>query len=168
MKKIFLAGALALLGAVSANAQEGFKLGAHVGLPIGDAGDAYSFKLGVDAAYMWPIADSFYAGIGTGYQAWMGKEYSYGGVSFKPETLSVVPVVATAQYNVADNFALGLDLGYGFAFAGGESDGGFYYQPKVAYNLGDSGQLWLGYQGVSSDGSTLGAINLGYAIGIGN
>ena len=42
MKKIFLMGAFALFGAMNAQST-GFKLGAHVGLPTGDANTFYNF-----------------------------------------------------------------------------------------------------------------------------
>lgn len=41
MKKLLLLGAFAVFSAV--NAQAGFKLGAHIGLPTGDSSSAYSF-----------------------------------------------------------------------------------------------------------------------------
>lgn len=156
MKKLLLLGAFALFG--SMNAQSGFKLGAHVGLPLGDAADVYSFTLGADAAYMWPVADNFSAGIATGYSAWLGKTVA----GYKFDTLSMVPVAATASYRIAENFSLGADLGYGFLFASGSNDGGFYYQPKVAYTFGN-GEVSLGYQGVSKSGSSISALNLGYS-----
>lgn len=54
MKKLMLVGALALFSAV--NAQSGFKLGANVGLPVGDIADVTSFTIGVDGSYLWPVA----------------------------------------------------------------------------------------------------------------
>lgn len=168
MKKIILLGSFALFGAT--NAQEGFNVGAHVGLPMGDAKDAYSFKLGLDASYMFPVADNFKAGIASGYQAWLGKSYSLTDgsttISGKYDTISMVPIAATGMFKVNDQFGIGADLGYGFMFASGESEGGFYYQPKVSYSFGDSGALWLGYQGLSKNGFTFSAINLGYSFNI--
>lgn len=54
MKKLILMAAIAVFGL--SNAQSGFTLGAHVGLPVGDASDVSSFTLGVDGAYRWPVA----------------------------------------------------------------------------------------------------------------
>ncbi|MBS1548888.1 MAG: hypothetical protein JSS94_03350 [Bacteroidetes bacterium] len=160
MKKLLLLGAFALFG--SMNAQSGFKLGAHVGLPLGDAGDFYSFTLGADAAYLWPVADNFSAGIATGYSAWIGKSVNvpYLG-SVKYDTMSLIPIAATASYRIAENFNLGADLGYGFMMVSGANDGGFYYQPKVSYTIGN-GEVVLGYQGISKSGTSFSAINLGY------
>jgi hypothetical protein len=164
MKKLFLASAIALFGL--SNAQ--FRLGAHAGLPIGDAGDSFSFTLGADAAYMWSVADGVNLGVATGYSAWLGKTITVeGSESYKVETMSMVPVAASAEYLFTPEFSLGVDLGYAFMFVGGSdsgestSDGAFYYQPKVAYHFGPSA-VSLGYAGVSKNGATISSINVGY------
>lgn len=156
MRKLFLAGALALFGAMSA--QTGFKLGVHAGLPVGDASSGTSAVLGVDAAYMFPVAAEFNLGIATGYSSWLGKNGA--------ESVSMVPIAAAAEYKLAPQFSLGVDLGYGLFFASGTSDGGFYYQPKAAYHFGPS-EVYVGYMGVSKNGGTISAINLGYAYSFG-
>lgn len=161
MKKVFLVGALALFAAV--NAQTGnFKLGAHVGLPVGDAADTHSVLVGVDAGYMWPVAESFNLGLATGYSAWIGKTISTGFGDIKVPNVSMVPVAAAAQYKLSPQFSLGVDLGYAFLFTSDDSDGGFYYQPKAAYHFGPS-EVNLGYRGVSKDGNSVNAVTLGYA-----
>ena len=169
MKKIILASAIALCGAM--NAQTGFKLGAHVGLPVGDISDLSSVNLGIDGSYMWPVAAEFNLGIASGYSAFLGKDYTYtipglGTYTVKAKTLSLVPIAAAAQYKISPMFSLGVDLGYGFLFGGGTSDGGFYFQPKAAYHFGMS-EVNLGYVGVSKNGSTISSINLGYAYSFG-
>ena len=157
MKKLFLVGALALFSAVSA--QAGFKLGANVGLPVGDLGDGYSFTVGADAAYMWPVAAEFNVGVASGFQTYFLKsEWKDAGY----KNVNLVPIAASAQYMATPQFSLGVDLGYGFTFSDGESDGGFYYAPKAAYHFGPS-QVNLSYRGVSQDGSSANSINLGYA-----
>ncbi|MFC3157784.1 hypothetical protein ACFOEQ_04170 [Chryseobacterium arachidis] len=42
-------------------------MGAHVGAPLGDAADAASVTLGIDAAYMWNITKGLDIGVTTGY-----------------------------------------------------------------------------------------------------
>ena len=160
MKKLFLAAAIAVFGFTQA--QEGFKLGAHIGIPTGDAGDVYSFKAGVDAAYLWPVATNLNLGIASGYSVWFGKDVSTPFGNLEMDNLNLVPVALSGQYNLTPEFSLMVDLGYGFLFADGESDGGFYYHPKAAYHFGPS-EVYVGYSGVSKDGATLSSINLGYA-----
>ena len=74
MKKIILTVA-AVFAFGFANAQDGaFKLGAHVGIPMGDIKDASSLNYGLDAAYVWSVADKFKAGVTTGYDVFSGKD----------------------------------------------------------------------------------------------
>lgn len=161
MKKIILT-AVAVFGFAFANAQDGgFKLGANVGLPTGDFKDNYSLNLGVDAVYTWKVADSFEAGVGTGYSYYIGKTVDAGFFSVDVEDFSVIPVYGTAQYSLSENFFLGLDLGYAVAVAPSGSEGGFLYQPKVGYSFGKT-ELFLGYKGISNNG-TLSSLNLGVA-----
>lgn len=154
MKKIIMVAAMAVFGLSSA--QEGFKLGAHIGVPVADAGDASSFNLGLDAAYMWNVAPSFDLGIASGYTHFIGK--SNNGYNF--DDFGFIPIAASGKYRFSGSpVSLGLDLGYGISTKDG-IDGGLYYQPKVAYNF-SQGELYLGYQGVSNDFS-VGSVNLGY------
>lgn len=155
MKKIFVLAALAVFGFTSA--QEGFKLGAHIGIPSSDAGDVSSFTLGLDGAYMWNVAPSFDLGVASGYSHFIGKD--------NVDDFGFIPLALSGKYRFSNSpVSLGLDLGYGFSTKDG-IDGGFYYQPKIAYNF-SQGELYLGYQGVNSKiGSWdfgVGAVNLGY------
>jgi hypothetical protein len=159
MKKLFLIAAMAVFGLSSA--QQGFKLGAHIGVPVADAGDVSSFTLGLDGAYMWNVAPSFDLGIATGYSHFIGKSNN----GYKVDDFGFIPLALAGKYRFSGSpVSIGLDLGYGFSTKDG-IDGGFYYQPKVAYNF-SQGELYLGYQGVSSKIGPfdfgVGAVNLGY------
>ena len=153
MKKIFLTAA-AVFAFSFANAQDGgFKLGAHVGLPTGDIKDYSSLNIGADGAYVWKVADSFDAGITTGYTSYLGKDGA--------DAIGFIPVAATGQYAIADNLFLGADLGYAI-YAGSEDggEGGFLYQPKFGYKA-EKLELYLGYKGISVDGGTFSSVNIG-------
>lgn len=164
MKKVFLAAAVAVFAGLQA--QSGFKLGANVGFPVGDAGDTTSFVAGIDAAYLWPASAEFNIGIATGAQFWFGKEYTVPGFgTFKADTSTMIPIAASGQYRLTPEFSLGADLGYAF-FTESGSDGGFYYAPKAAYHFGPS-ELNLSYRGVSVTGGSIGSVNLGYAYSFG-
>ena len=158
MKKLILVGAIALFGAVHAQSTGSFKLGAHVGLPVGDISSASNFLAGVDVSYLWPVAAEFNLGVTSGYSAWFPKG---GG-----DSLGMIPIAAAGAYKFSPQFSLGVDLGYAFLFASGASDGGFYFQPKAAYHFGPS-EVYVGYMGVSNNGYTSSAINLGYAYSFG-
>jgi hypothetical protein len=164
MKKVILTAA-AVFAFGFANAQDGsFKLGAHVGLPTGDIKDSRSVNLGVDAAYLWNVADKFTAGVTTGYTTYLGKSYKQnfglGTIEYKPDAVSFIPVAATGQYSLTDNLFLGADLGYAIAISK-DTDGGFLYQPKFGYQ-NEKIELYAGYKGISQDGATGSSINLGF------
>ncbi|AQW96076.1 hypothetical protein CMT56_17910 [Elizabethkingia anophelis] len=153
MKKSLLLGAFALLGfAASAQTTGQLKIGANIGIPVGDVSNVSSFTMGLDAAYQWRLAENFDLGIATGYQHFFGKSgWSDGGF---------IPIAASAQYSIDPKFFIGADLGYGFLTGKGSSGGGFYYQPKVGYQQSDW-ELYLGYKGVSDNGS-ISSVNLGF------
>jgi|SRR5690606_34979859 len=149
MKKVLLIAALAVFGFGISNAQEaGFKAGIVGALPMGDLGDISSFGIGLDAAYLWEVGDGFLAGAATGYHHFMGKDVDYGFGSVKLN-FAYIPVAGAARYSVSDEFFVGADLG--LALAQGDFDGsGFYYRPKVGYNL-DAIAITASYAGVSVD-----------------
>jgi hypothetical protein len=164
MKKIILS-AIAVMAFGFANAQDGhFKVGAHVGLPTGDAGDGFSVNLGVDAAYLWNVADKFSAGFTTGYTTYIAKSvhYDFGATEgdLKGPNAGFIPVAGTAQYSISDNLFVGGDLGYAIYAGSGSADGGFLYQPKFGYQ-NDKIELFAAYKGISNDG-TLSSINIGF------
>jgi len=169
MKKIVLA-AIAVLTFGWANAQDGkFKVGVHAGLPMGDFKDFYSVNLGLDAAYMWEVADKFSVGATTGFSTYLAKEHTYTGLVMTPfptlteikvkgKNASFIPVAGTAQYSLTDKLFVGVDLGY--AISVGEGDGGFLYQPKFGYQ-NEKIELYASYKGISNEGS-ISSLNLGF------
>jgi len=165
MKKIILS-TVAIMAFGFANAQEGnFKLGAHIGLPIGDIEDAYSLNLGADVAYIWNVADKFNAGVTTGYSTYLAKTYTYNdgvnSVEIKGDAAGFIPVAAIGQYSLADNLFLCADLGYAIYAGSGDGNGGFLYQPKFGYQT-EKIEFYAGYKGISVDGGTFSSINLGF------
>lgn len=163
MKKMFLVGALALFGAVNAQTESGFKLGAHIGLPTGDHSEAYTFNLGADVAYTFEVAPNFQLGVTSGYSHYFGKNIEAFGVTlYEAKGKGIVPVAATAQYAFDGKIFVGADLGYAFST---QKDGGgsFYYQPKLGYTFNGKNDLYISYKGMSSDGYNLGSVNLGFA-----
>ena len=161
MKKLFLTGALALFGALSA--QTGFKAGAHIGFPMGDLGKGYSFNVGADVAYLHPIAENLKIGGTTGYTYFTGKETSTTimGQTFtvKNDGFGLIPVAGVIQYNFTPQVYVGTDLGMIFSTqqGGGSS---FYYQPKVGYDFGPV-DVYLGYKGWSESGYSASTLALG-------
>jgi hypothetical protein len=166
MKKITLS-IIAVLAFGFANAQEGnFKVGAHIGLPLGDIEETTSLNLGLDVAYLWKISDVFSVGATTGYTTYLAKEQTIdtgmGEVTYKGDSVGYIPLAATAQYSLTENLFVGADLGYAI-YAGSEdgAEGGFLYQPKFGYQT-EKIELYVGYKGISVDEATASSINLGF------
>ncbi|TPG37818.1 hypothetical protein [Flavobacterium pectinovorum] len=164
MKRIILS-TIAVMAFGFASAQDGhFKVGAHVGLPLGNTSDLFSVNLGADVAYLWNVSDKFSAGIVTGYTTYVGKEYNgyIGSVSYamiRSTNQSFIPVAGTAQYSITENLFVGADLGYAIN-VDGDLDGGFLYQPKFGYQ-NKKIELYAAYKGISNNG-TLASLNLGF------
>lgn len=160
MKKLFLVVAVAVCGLVSA--QTGFKAGFHLGLPIGDAGDFYSFNVGLDASYLWKINDKFQAGGTTGYTLFNGKTVNFPIIGdIKYSNVGFIPVAGTAQYSLTDKFFVGGDLGYAIYAGEGNGKGGVYYFPKVGFQT-ETFEIYTGYKGISADGGSITVIPVGF------
>ena len=171
MKKLFLTGALALFGLMSAQKTEsGFRLGVNAGLPVGDFGKLTTFTAGVDVAYLYPLAENFRLGVATGYSHYFGKKTKTDLilVTLKNEVpdVGIIPVAATAEFTLGDsNVFLGADLGYAFFTKKDfkNENGSFYYQPKLGYSFDKRHDLYFSYKGFTRNNANAGSINLGYA-----
>lgn len=177
MKKVLLT-AVAVFGFAFANAQETtMKVGAHVGLPMGDIEASSVLNVGADFTYLWEVADNFKAGFGTGITAYLPKEQevstpsgidlttfqvTYTTTKVKGDTAIFLPVTGSAEYAFTENIFAGVDLGYAIGIAPDGVEGGLLYQPKVGYQT-EKFDIFVGYKGISQDGATASSINLGFA-----
>ena len=159
MKKTVLFFALVLSG-LAMQAQEGFNLGINFGLPTGDAGDISGFSVGIDANHLWSVADSFDAGVATGFTNAFGKSEEILGIEVEFDDVQFLPLAAAGRYHITDTFRLGADLGYAIGINDG-NDGGFYYRPQVGYGITDRIEANLSYTGISLDGGTWSTMVLG-------
>src|SRR5690606_15862302 len=164
MKKLFLFAAVAVFG-LTMNAQE-FKLGANVGLPVGDAGDAYTFGIAIDANYLWEVADSFKAGAAVGYLHALGDSIDTPLGSFDIDDAGFLPIAAASSCGMSADFYVGLDLGYALGISPSGNDGGFYYAPRVQYSVSESLDIVAAYRGISRDGGSFNVITLGVEFGL--
>ena len=171
MKKLFLTGALALFGLMSAQKTEsGIRLGVNAGIPVGDFGKFTTFTAGVDLAYLYPLTENFRLGVATGYSHYFGKKTKTDLilVTLKNEVpdVGIIPVAATAEFTLGDsNVFLGADLGYAFFTKKDfkNENGSFYYQPKLGYSFDKRHDLYFSYKGFTRNNANAGSINLGYA-----
>ena len=56
-------------------AQEGFKIGAHGGIPIGEFNDRIGLVIGADMGYMWAPNKTFDLGIKAGIVHGFGEQF---------------------------------------------------------------------------------------------
>lgn len=167
MKKLLLLSTIAILAmSTGLNAQGNLKAGANLGLPIGDAGDGWTFNVTLDLNYLWDAGENFQAGVATGFSHSFGDSINLGPLgSVDIDDAQFLPLAGAARFSVSDQFTLGADLGYAIGINDG-NDGGFYYAPRVQYGISDAIDIVLSYRGVSLDGGSFDVINLGIEFGL--
>lgn len=161
MKRLVLIICFMLMGATAIHAQSGLRVGANIGLPVGDIEEVSNFQAGADLAYMVGVADMLYLGPKVGYTRFFMDEDDFGG--FEVDDPAFLPIAASGRVSLV-GFFVGTDLGYAVGLNDG-NDGGFYYRPQVGFNLGMIGVVGS-YTGISVDGGSFGSINLGIEFGL--
>ena len=166
MKKLVLFSSLFLFGVSAMFSQGNFRAGAHLGLPIGDAGDLATFAIAVDLGYILEISENFEAGPIIGYQHSFGDEVNVGGFNIDVDDVQFLPIGGEARFNISDSpFSLRAQLGYALGINDG-NDGGFYYSPQVSYGVSESTDIVLAFRGISRDGGSWDVLSLGVEFGI--
>lgn len=150
MKKLLLAIVIIALG-FSASAQNGnFNVGVNLGLPTGDAGDFYTFGLGLEVNYLFEVSETFDVGPSISYTHFFGDDVA----GIEIDDASFLPIAAAARFNASEKFVIGADIGYAVGISPSENDGGFYYKPLVGFNVSEQVMLQAYYSGVNVDGGT--------------
>src|SRR5690606_11471546 len=147
MKKIILTAVIAVAGLISAHAQEGFKVGAHIGVPVGDATDYFGINFGAEASYLYPVMENLHVGGTVGIDIFSGKSEPHS--IYKNENNTLVPLMISGQYDFLDQFFAGIDLGYAFSL-NDVYKGGFVFQPKGGWQ-NDMFQAFVFVKGISSE-----------------
>ncbi|WP_223033535.1 outer membrane beta-barrel protein [Hanstruepera marina] len=145
MKKLLLVAVFTVFSLTSVKAQEGFSIGAFIGLPVADGGDFATFSIGVDATYQFSINEKFSVGPTVGFSHSFGDEYF--GLDY--DDTQFLPIAGAGRFYINEMFTVGLDLGYAVGINDG-NDGGFYFRPMFGYNINERIQLNASYRGVSS------------------
>ncbi len=127
MKKLIF---LAVLITGTAIAQDRFEIGANVGIPVGSTADFTSFALSADFSYLFEVAPKFDVGVATGFVNLFSEDV----VGIDVPDIQYIPVAAAASYKIADQWGLGVDVGYGFGVSEG-SNNGFYFRPRAEYSV---------------------------------
>ncbi|HEY0056846.1 MAG TPA: outer membrane beta-barrel protein [Pedobacter sp.] len=176
MKKILLVAALAVV-AFSASAQtEGkgrtrFSVGLEAGLPIGDAGDFYSFGIGGAAKAEIPVASKAFATVSAGYTSLSYSDETktfikaFFGSDEKAE--GFVPLKAGLKYFFGKNFYGAGELGAAIGTAKG-AETAFAWAPGIgiSYPVSDRNDIDAGvrYESWSKDGNSINQIGFHVAL----
>ena len=159
MKKSVLLAVIAVMTMSVAHSQRGnFSVGVNGAVPVGDIDEFTTFNMGADAAYRFNLGQQIQLGALAAYSQYFGDsgEDEFG--SWEVDDIQFVPLAASARVKMKSLFAGG-DVGYALGVNDGNK-GGFYYKPHVGVNFGKIGVLGS-YSGISRDGFTVAAVNLG-------
>jgi|SRR5690625_2334053 len=156
MKRVVGLLIVAFLATNLTMAQNTWRLGANVGLPVGEMDDVTDLQWGADLTYMYELANIVGIGAMVGYSQYI-TDGDFSNVQF-------LPVAASGRIGFPRGLFIGADLGYAFGLSDG-NDGGVYYRPKLGFNLFGLG-LIASYSGVSADGGSFNSVNLGVEFGL--
>ncbi len=154
MKKLLLIVGIVLFSVNYAHSQEQqMKVGGNLAFPTGDLGDISSIGLHANFSYLFAVEGRLQAGPMASLQYYNTKKHY--------KDWWFLPIGGEARFNLND-FFVGTDLGYGIGIAPTGNNGGFFYRPKVGYNLGNPNMgLIVSYSGVSLKHGNANSINLG-------
>lgn len=159
MKKIFTLIVI-ICASYSMNAQE-LNAGISAGLPMGDAGDFFTFGITVDANYLWEVSDGINVGPATGFIYTLGESIDTAGGSIDIENSGYIPIAGAFRYSVSEKITLGADAGYAIGVAPSGADSAVYYAPKAQYSFSETMSGVLGYRSVSVSGISLDLLTFG-------
>ncbi len=141
-------------------AQQGFKIGIHGAVPVGDNKDFVSLAAGVDAGYMHALGEVVDVGAMVGFINGFPEKYNQEiGAPDLPH-VQFVPLAASLRLWPSNSLSVGGDAGVALGINDG-NDGGFYYKPTVGYLVGAQTEVSLSYVGIELDGGSWATVNLG-------
>ncbi|MDW5288249.1 hypothetical protein [Formosa sp. PL04] len=172
MKKLLIV-CVAIFGiTLSASAQEGFRVGIHGGVPLGDANDVSNFNYGADLSYLFQVRENLAIGAAGSYTTFSGDDIEIDNlpnIGIDDFSFATVAGSARGEYN---NLFLTADLGYAFGVDTGDLEpafnldndynGGVYYQGKFGWTNGTF-DIYGYYKGISGDDLNLSAVGAGFA-----
>ncbi len=159
MKYRMLTLALLLLTTLTC-AQEGFKLGAHGGIPLGDFNDKIGLVFGADVGYMWAPNKVFDLGIKAGIVHGFGETFKDEVISTKSPSVQFAPLAASIRIWPSRSFSLGGDVGQAFGLSDG-NDGGLYYRPQIGFQMGAQTEINFSYSAIQLESETWTTVSFG-------
>lgn len=156
-----LATVLFALTITSVSSQEGFKIGAQAGLPIGDFNDQIGVVVGAEMGYMWAPNKVLDLGIKAGFIHGFPEKFRAGTVEVKLPSIQFAPVAAALRIWPSKSFSFGGDVGHAFGLNNG-NDGGLYYRPQIGFQTGPQSELNFSYTAIDVGNAQWNTITLGY------
>lgn len=145
----------------SGSSQEGFKIGAQAGLPIGDYNDLVGVVVGADMGYMWAPNKAFDLGVKVGIIHGFAERFKAETVSVKLPSIQFAPVAASVRLWPSRSFSLGGDVGQAFGLNEG-NEGGFYYRPQIGFQVGPKSEVNFSYTAINGDNETWSTLTMGF------
>lgn len=151
---------IVLLAGFSLFAQQGFKLGIHGAVPIGDNKDFVSLALGIDAGYMYPLGEVVDVGLMVGFINGFPEKYNQELGAPDLPNVQFIPLAASIRLWPSNSVSFGGEVGTAIGINDG-NDGGFYYKPTIGYLVGAQTEVSLSYVGIAVKNADWATINLG-------
>ncbi|PZF74865.1 hypothetical protein [Taibaiella soli] len=132
------------------------KIGANVGVPVGNISDYSSFTAGLELKGQFLETPHLGIGLTTGYNHYFAKN------GF--QDFGTIPLGAFIRYYPrSKGFFAGLDLGYSFVTGYDGATGGFYLKPQLGYH--NYNWNFFGYFNdvfrSTDDGGDIGSVGVG-------
>jgi hypothetical protein len=158
IKKIFIVFCLLLAGL--SVAQEGFKVGLHGSVPVGDNQEITSLAVGVETGYMFALGESADLGAMVGFINGFPEKYNQEPGDPDLPNVQFLPLAASVRVWPSNSLSVGGELGMAVGLNDG-NDGGLYYKPIIGYLMGAQTEVNLSFTGIKVDDMEWATINLG-------
>jgi hypothetical protein len=138
-------------------------VGLNVGVPTGDASNAYSFTLGGDLKLQRDITESLAGTLTTGYTNFFIKDKYKGIIT----DFGYIPLKAGIKVFPTKGIYISAELGAAFGVQKGSSTS-FLYSPGVGIAFAKNYDISARYEGLNQSGQNLGqvALRLAYAFSL--
>ncbi|MGB6150664.1 MAG: outer membrane beta-barrel protein [Pricia sp.] len=160
IKQLLLLAVLAFTS-TSSLSQEGFKIGAHGGIPLGDVNDEIGIVVGADVGYLWAPNKIFDIGVKAGFVHGFPETFKAETVTVKLPSVQFLPVAASLRIWAAKSFSFGGDVGHAIGLNEG-NDGGFYYRPQIGFQVGPQSEINFSYTAIDLGEATWSTVTVGY------
>ena len=159
MKKLTFAIICMFTGSLL-SAQEGFKVGVHGAVPVGDNQDVVSLVAGLDLGYMHALGEMLDLGVAVGFINGFPEKYDQEPGAPDLPHVQFLPLAASLRFWPSNSVSIGGDVGTALGINEG-NEGGFYYKPTIGYLMAAQTEVSLSYAAIQVEEAQWATINLG-------